>query len=1125
VIVMNDTDAHHNQNRRSVYELEELKEQVERGWLTQQFPAGAAGNVAGPSEAMTESIPGQVQWKRQNQHHNAHVIYRFRGYFHEPGEVTRRFKLELGNYQVPKTTHPSVADPPQFLLAVDGRPITDPENPGRLEGEINLRPGIHHFEIWATGWDGAIGFGRSVKLLANLEDPETLVECPDAFFDPGTFPENSLDHRNAPATLTASPDGTRFTVKFAEGSRSRLIRLVLLDQESPVPTLNKITLTDAKGGKVLPLADDFAELNKNDILEMLTGDRISVRYVDDRFVTNDKEKHERFLDVAFTDARVEFADIEPRPDHNGKDKPYYERLLRFNHDEPLSLVVTDPDMDVSGAPDKVRVMLKADSGEARAFEAVETADSTGVFKLLVTPVATGGGVDKVVVSKGGAISVAYLDEENNRPGIPYERVATIRHAAFATPDFQLARTEVTPWEPEEGTAAPMRTLIHGFERLHSGTRIDEPRRSETIRPRWEVRRSLVSASEPPEGGFTTVAGRPLEFEIVAPHLALRSGSKVVAYAQTSSGRKAAGGAAKDGFDITVPGTVEIEGPIAIQTRALHSDVPELPIYVDARHDGPQPEARDDRFSLRVPLAAGLLPPSGVLGEEEREELKQRAKDSRTAAQELEARGSGLIVAPGDTIFLGLRYTDPAGQSKWVTASTQVVTHAAFDLMAEDYREPMTSAYVGETLNLRAVDLGADTSDEMDVVTAIVQAKSGAKASVELRESGPHTGIFKGGYLLSYAREAGPLAEDYDVRREGFPVTYGDTLAARYTDGNGVNSDTLFVTISKGADGSIQPFSKTYENEEIGMRTQFSLAEAYLEMAKRHRQLDQNELAAQEYASAKLLLSKAMDEFRDPDTRAHAEYLLGTLTMEEAVAAGDPEVKETRFRAALSRFLTVTGSYPQTIHASRAQYRIATVYEALGEPDIAAQEYVKLAYKYPDSEFLATSMLRLGTHFLKKASELETRAKALLAKGEEDKDAQYDGTALQRLAEAEYLKTASIFGRLQERFPGNELAGPAGLRAGQAYMRAGRNAEAVEAFQRVIVEEAYDGPNVRAQAIYWSGMCYQQLRQEMAAYSAFKRLTYDFPESEWAAYARAQLSTERLLQLETRLELERLEAGQ
>ena len=45
---------------------------------------------------------------------------------------------------------------------------------------------------------------------------------------------------------------------------------------------------------------------------------------------------------------------------------------------------------------------------------------------------------------------------------------------------------------------------------------------------------------------------------------------------------------------------------------------------------------------------------------------------------------------------------------------------------------------------------------------------------------------------------------------------------------------------------------------------------------------------------------------------------------------------------------------------------------------------------------------------------------------------------------------------------------------------------------------------------------------MAAYSIYKRLTYDFPESEWAAFARGQLSQEGLLDLESKLELERLE---
>ncbi len=172
------------------------------------------------------------------------------------------------------------------------------------------------------------------------------------------------------------------------------------------------------------------------------------------------------------------------------------------------------------------------------------------------------------------------------------------------------------------------------------------------------------------------------------------------------------------------------------------------------------------------------------------------------------------------------------------------------------------------------------------------------------------------------------------------------------------------------------------------------------------------------------------------------------------------------------------------------------------------------------------MARLGTHFLKKAAEYEAKAKPLLEKAEadkEDKDAAFEGEAMNKMAVAEYLKTARIFGRLQERFPTDPLAGQAGLRAGQSFMRASKHQEAVDAFKRVIAESSYDGKTIRAQAMYWSGMSYQALRQPMAAYSHFKRLTYDFPESEWAAFARGQLSQEGMLNLEDKLELERLES--
>lgn len=1132
VTIMNDADQYHNNNERSVYSFSDLQAHLDRGWISQQYAAGVGENVAGPSEAMTASIPAKVKWLRQNQHHNSHVIYRFRGYFYEPAEVTRRFKLALGSYQVPANTHPSVSNPPQFLLAVNGKPITSKDKMDQLEGGIALKAGLHRFEIWATGWDCTIGFGRTVKLLTDSGDAGQWADCPDRFFDPAGFPADMMDHRNSPAQLKANSDGTTFNATFAKDSRARLIRILMIGNEGTVPALNKLILTKTDGGKILPVAQDFAELNKNDTLEILTGDKISVRYVDDRFITKNRERQERFLEVSFTDARIEFADMEPRFDSGrNEDRPYYEKLIRFLHGKPLSLAIHDADMDSTVAPDKLKVSLESSTG-TKAFEATETGDSTGIFKLVITPVAgAASGGNQLQVADGGTITARYLDHENNRPGVPAERMASIKHAAFTTPQILLSHSSVSQLE-----GGGLQKLQHGFAPLDLESPGESRVATEAVPPRWQLKQTLLPAEKSPEGGFQAVLGQRVLVELIAPQLALGEASTVSVYAQTDSGRKATGNGAQ-GFDINAPGTILLDGILGDPLGAGDpwKSVPLLPIYQTDRAAGLVENPDKDRFRLSVPLIVGTLPAYGALTAEERYEKAKQARESLDGSGGVEARISGLVVRPGERVHFGFRFTDREKKEQWLTASTQVITHPVFDIMTEDFRTPVTSAYVGENLNLRVVDLGADVSDAPDTVRVLMQSKSGAKHPVELHESGPHTGIFKAGYLLSYAEAKpqpaaptdGSEAAPYDVRRNGFPVTYGDTVAARYTDAKGLKTDTRQVTISKGADGTIKPFSKKYDDPQIAMRTQFSLAEAYLEIAKRHRKLNEHEAAALEYESAKQLLSKAMDQFTDPETRAHAEYLLGTLTMEEADATKEPELKETRYRAALSRFLNVTGSYSRTIHASKAQYQIATIYERLQEPEIAAQEYVKLAYKYPDSEFLASSMARLGSHFLKKAGEYEQQAKPLLekAKAEENKDAQFEGDALTKMAVAEYLKTAQIFGRLQERFPSDALAGQAGLRAGQSYMRAGKNQEAVDAFQRVIAEQGYDGKTIRAQAMYWVGMCYQTLRQPMAAYSVFKRLTYDFPESEWAAFARGQLSQEGLLDLENKLELERLEGEQ
>jgi outer membrane protein assembly factor BamD (BamD/ComL family) len=1152
VTIMNDTNHHHARNARSVYDIGELREHLTRGWITQSNAQGVAENVAGPSEAMTKTIPGKVKWVRHGRHSTSHVVYRFRGYFYEPEAVIRRFRLELGKYEIPKETDSELNHPAQFMLAVDGRPIT--AEGGKLEGKRKLGRGVHRFEIWATGWNTSIGFGRSVKLLANLKSgvKSALVDCPDSFFDPKTFPTGALHHRNGRTTISSNADGTEFKIKFLPGSRGRLLEIVLLAQDGPVPALNKIGLTQPDGKQVLPVPADYAALNKNRTLEILTGDKIAVRYVDDRFITKGRKKHERLLNVAFTTADVQFQYITMIKDRFGNDVKLGDKYYRFVYGKPVPLTILDADMDVSPKPDKVTVTVESKTGGKRKFVAVEDGESSGIFRVSITPVA-GKPTDahQIQVAKGGTLTAVYRDAENTRPGVPTDRYASITHAVFAVPRLYLSQPAVTLISPEDLLLTPVVGLREGFRSEQRGlldagslARPVSNRGMGLIQARWAILNKMLPAATPPARGFEVIHGRRMNLQIEAPHLALRMGSAIDVYVQTDAGRRMARKLSESAtdrtrapvFDINVPGTLKLDAKVIAAGRRTPRRLdwyraPSTPIYVDTPSVSRLGrKARTARFTCSVPLVSDFLPAHGVLSEAE---IEERLDAGRPYTP------NGLVVKPGERVHIGFRYKDKNGAAQWLTGSTKVIAHPVLDVMHDGFREHIgPEAFIGERLNIRVVDLGADTTDAPDTVKVLIQAKSGTKYYVDLTESDKHTGIFKGIYATSYASSKKPSASAkpsaaYSVRRHGFPVVYGDVIGVVYKDSNGVKTPPRYMRIGKGSDGSVELFTKKHEDSKTAMRTQFALTESYLELAKKRRSLGETAKAKIELERAKQLLTGAISRFQDPATRAHAEYMLGSMTEEEAGATKDKQLKKERYQAALGRYMKVTSMYSNTPYASKAQYQSAVVYEKLGEPDVAAQEYVKLAYKYPDSEHLPTAMGKLGMSSLRKAAAYEKQSRKLLAQTE-DKEALLEGAAMRKMANIEYVKAAQVFGRLQSRFPGNALAGKAGLRAGKAYMRAGETRRGLNAFVLVYDNDGYNGPTLRAEAMYWAGMCNENLSLAskgrsaaaalMDAFSIYKRLTYDFPESKWAAYARGQLSNETLLELEYKQDIKKVKEG-
>jgi outer membrane protein assembly factor BamD (BamD/ComL family) len=251
-------------------------------------------------------------------------------------------------------------------------------------------------------------------------------------------------------------------------------------------------------------------------------------------------------------------------------------------------------------------------------------------------------------------------------------------------------------------------------------------------------------------------------------------------------------------------------------------------------------------------------------------------------------------------------------------------------------------------------------------------------------------------------------------------------------------------------------------------------------------------------------------------RAQAEYLLGNLSQEYADLAKNDETKLPMYQDALARFSKIPVDYPETEFAPKAQFKTALLYEKMKEHEIAVEEYEKLAYKYPKCEFIPEVMSRLGGYFQSKGQAFKEQADPLREKT--DTPSKADVLRLDEQSYPEFLKAAVIFAKLQERFPEHELSGLAGLRSAQNYMRMHQYEKAIAGFKIVIDNETYDGGEVRAQALYWSGLSYERLLGVMpldnykgrgaalqSAYQTYRRVTFDFPDSKWAKMARGRLA--------------------
>jgi len=1027
-------------------------------------------DVFGQADRMGLKGSGPGSW------YIAHV----QGVFYVPERKKRVFRVD------PK----GKLDQISYILTLDGM-----VGKGPREVSMVLEKGLHQFDIY-------IGAQRQsqpeFELQCDIPEAPYMARCPMSMFMPANRPSTVPPFMSQATKIVADLTNNTFNITFPSNTNARLIRIGIADFEGDAPAIRRLSLFSA-GLQVLPVKEDLLTLRKNKTLEIVPGDRISVIYEDPSSVTKEKRVLEEFMKATFYDATIAACFIESSADASGIRHAQYIPMRRFRAGDPICVMIADPDGDISDAQDKLKFKIRLMQGNSVELEALESAAHSGVFVGKFFPVNNAPQrPSEVKVDPGEDIVLEYMDEQNTEFGIPWKRTCRVE--------------QVTPSEPEI-RAFDFTSSVLDTNELKANVDAPDIRTGET-RP---VVRTLV-ASRPDAATLTHVAtnliGCPLIAEIRYPTIALSPISTAKLYVQTSSALKRAGREVTNVFDATVPGTLKYEfGPGDAGVIAPPPGYRDVLVRGNSYALDP---LDDGRFTVVIPMRLGESAENTdttTPGENAPGNLSDpdRAGSNIVVACVDEDGKAGtirrpvscpvLLIRPDDVITLAFEIPGEAGKpSRWLTQRVVLSADAFFDVMDQRYQQVKRTAYMGERVYLRVVDPLRDISSGKDVVTVKVPLSNGSVTqSLLLGETFAHSGIFKGSFQASYYGLASNA-----VQTDVVPVNYGDTVNLSYSPAAGGVPMICPVLMHKGADGIVMPFTKRFRDPAIAVQTQFTIAEAYFELAKKHRELKQEELARREIAQGKKLLEEAIRDYPETEERAHADYLLANLAMEYAEEIQDPEVKKQRFMEAISRFSDLVSNYSTSPYAPKSQFKKALALDKLGQLDQACEEYVKLSYRYPDNELVAETIARLGQYFMSKGKEWQDKIST------ETDVVKKEKARLQMLDM--YKSAARVFERLAVRFPDHALAGKTTVLAAQCWIRASELDKAIEVFGGVIAAKKGD-TDLIAQSMYWSGDCYMKKGDNVNAYRLLKRLTWDYPETTWAKYARGRLSEDALSKIE------------
>lgn len=979
------------------------------------------------------------------------------GYFYIPQNMVVEFKfLQLPN------------DRQVCFALVDKEPL--------LGGQMNaagavttrvvqLQKGIHQLTIYGNDYARL----SSIQLGYVKEDGSS-APLPGDWFDPEKNPE-LMEYLRPKGKITKTATG--FEVALDTETRYRKFRWDFDDFAGNQVEVTAISATDREDKPILPVENDLSTGKNNDVLEIAPADTITVTYNDERRLNEEKAILSEKLSSAFTDGSIDFMYEEVTLNEEGEPVTKLTKAVRIRKGDTVMVEVRDPDEDVSEERETVKVEVSTSSGEKLTMELLETQKMamTGTFReILKMGDVTDPSKNMLKIVPGDRITVAYLDKENNKPGIPVLRKATLMNSETNQCEFRVYSTKLAMIEDKSPAALAKIKMMR-----------DKGDKRKDIKILKEVIEA-VPVTVPAKGAKTaapavvTVNSKtPLLFNFICPDIAKHAGSTADIEVLTQTEINAAKAEQRD--------------PSPLIVKCALTDLTML-----ARQKGYQVKISKGNAAARDLLRNGVF--SGIVrfqlgspGDEINDVVTNNDSFNLLNAgqnSDMDAfKVPTVIVSGSDKVTL--TYRTPEGK-ELASQTVQLRSDGELELYDKNYLTVSRSIHLGQNFFIRVYDPDRDVTDERDTVTVNVAAGTGDKVTLKLEETLPHSGIFTG--PLKAELKPKPIAgqtEPKKLENNILWTNFGDKVTFTYVDDVPLTAsapETLTVEgdVVIGSDGEVSIFTKKFKDPEMAVKTNFLMAEALFEMAKSHRAMKdkaKEELAKEEIAKGKRVLEEALRDYPNTTLKAQGDFLLANLAQQLE-----------KYNDAIGLYSSVLARYPQSEYAVKSQFQKAVCLEKLNQFIPACEEYVKLTYLYPNDKLAADAKLRLANHYYKQKN---------------------------------YKSAAQIFRRFAENHKDHALASSGMMLAGYSAVKFEEQkiqiAEetkmnytpdytlACTIFQE-LVEMFPDDKKMRPEAMYWLGdLWFKGTNTDLKAksYQILQNLIWDYPETRWAKLARGRLA--------------------